>query len=212
MVIEPNIETNYCYPNKMVRIVLIALEDLIGKKGVSTILNLAQLPHLVDNYPSNTLKQEFSFEEFGKIQEALDQVFGFHGSRALALHAGRETWKYALKDFVPILGIADLAVRSLPLSIKLKIGLEIFAQTFNRFTDQRVRLGEDDRGYLWIIETCPVCWQRHSSEPCCHLAIGLLQESLTWVSGGKLFHVEEVTCIACGDPSCTIVINKRPIA
>jgi predicted hydrocarbon binding protein len=129
----------------------------------------------------------------------------------LALRAGRETWKYALKEFMPILGITDLALRTLPLGIKIKIGLDVFAQTFNRFSDQKVRLGEDERGYLWVIEKCPICWERESETPCCHLAIGLLEQSLDWVSRGRRFLVEEVSCIAAGGETCTIVISKKPI-
>jgi predicted hydrocarbon binding protein len=112
---------------------------------------------------------------------------------------------------MPILGITDLALRTLPLGIKIKIGLDVFAQTFNRFSDQKVRLGEDERGYLWVIEKCPICWERESETPCCHFAIGLLEQSLDWVSRGRRFLVEEVSCIAAGGETCTIVISKKPI-
>lgn len=204
-------EFHYHYPNKMGRIILTAMEEIMGRHGVNAVLNLAHLHHLVNNYPPNNLSLDFTFEEVSAVQQVLDDMFGTRGGRALALRAGRETWKYALKEFVPVLGIADLASRILPLGMKIKIGLEIFAETFNKFTDQKVRLGEDSRGYLWIIETCPMCWQRTSNTPCCHLAVGLLEQSLDWVSRGKRFHVEEVSCVACGDDSCTIVISKNPI-
>ena len=42
-----------------------------------------------------------------------------------------------------MLGIADLAFRLLPLGMKLKVGFEVFAETFNKFSDQIVRLSED---------------------------------------------------------------------
>jgi predicted hydrocarbon binding protein len=99
----------------------------------------------------------------------------------------------------------------LPLGIKIKIGLDVFAETFNKFSDQRVRVGEDEENYLWIIERCPVCWERTSTSPACHLAVGLLEESLGWVSRGKRFKVEEISCIATGDKTCTIAISKKPI-
>ena len=199
------------YPNKMGRIVLTAMETIMGHHGVNAVLNLAQLHHLVNNYPPNNLKMGFTFTEFSAIQKTLDDMYGVRGGRGLALRAGRETWQYALKEFMPVLGITDLAFRTIPLGIKLKIGLDVFAQTFNRFSDQRVRLGEDERGYLWIIERCPICWQRTSPTPCCHLAVGLLEQALDWVSQGKRFRVREVTCIATGDETCTIVISKKPI-
>jgi predicted hydrocarbon binding protein len=204
-------EERYYYPNKMGRIVLTAIEEITGRHGVNAILNLARLTHLVDNYPPNNLRLGFTFAELSAIQETIEEMFGTRGGRGLALRTGRETWKYALKEFMPVLGIADLAARRLPLAIKLKIGLDVFAQTFNKFSDQSVRLGEDQRGYLWIIERCPMCWRRHSATPCCHLAVGLLEQALDWVSRGKRFDVKEVGCIASGDNACTIVISKLPI-
>ncbi len=201
----------YYYPNKMGRIVLVALEEIMGQHGVNAVLNLAKLTHLVNNYPPNNLKLGFTFSEFSAIQQTLDDMYGERGGRGLALRAGRETWKYALKEFMPVLGITDLAMRMLPLGIKIKIGLDVFAETFNKFSDQQVRLGEDDTHYLWIIERCPVCWQRTSETPSCHLAIGLLEQALDWVSRGRRFKVEEVSCIASGDETCTIAISKRPI-
>jgi predicted hydrocarbon binding protein len=202
----------FYYPNKMGRIVLTAMENIMGRHGVNAILNLAQLNHLVDNYPPNNLDLGFTFDEFSTIQQTIEEMYGVRGGRGLALRAGRETWKFALKEFMPVLGITDLAFRTIPLGIKIKIGLDVFAQTFNRFSDQRVRLGEDERGYLWIIEQCPVCWGRTSETPCCHLAIGLLEQSLDWVSRGRRFMVREEECIASGDGTCTIVISKKPIA
>lgn len=201
----------YFYPNKMGRIVLTALEGIMGRHGVNAVLNLAHLPHLVNNYPPDNLDRGFPFAEFSAIQQSIDDMYGERGGRGLSLRAGRESWKYALQSFMPILGITDLAVRMLPLGIKIKIGLDVFAETFNKFSDQQVRLGEDEDHYLWIIERCPVCWQRHTEAPACHVAVGLLEQSLDWVSRGKRFKVEEISCIAMGDETCTIAIMKKPI-
>lgn len=190
---------------------LIAMEEIMGRHGVNAILNFARLENIVDSYPPNNLELGFPFTDFSKIQQALEEIYGVRGGRGLAMRAGRETWKLALKEFVPVLGIGDLAVRTLPLGIKLKIGLDVFAQTFNKFSDQRVRLGEDQRGFLWIIERCPICWGRTSTQPCCHLAVGLLEQALDWVSKGRRFRVEETACIAAGDDVCLITISKKPI-
>lgn len=204
-------EQVYFYPNRGGRIVLTALEDIMGSHGVNAVLNLAQLDHLVNNYPPNNLQLGFSFEEFASLQETLEKMFGERGGRGLSLRAGRETFKYLLKEFMPVIGIADLAMRALPLSIKLKIGLDIFAESFNRFTQQVVRLREEKSHHLWIIERCPMCWHRTSTTPCCHLAVGLLEESSYWVSNGKTFQIEEIECIATGGKTCTIAISKKPI-
>ena len=203
--------TPFYYPNKMGRIILLAMEEVMGRNGVSAVLNLARLRHLVNNYPPNNFDRQFPFEEVAAIQQALDEMYGPRGGRGLGLRAGRMCFKFGLKEFGPVLGIADLAFRLLPLGMKLKVGFEVFAETFNKFTDQVVRLDEDEARFIWINERCPVCWGRRTSQPCCHLAVGILQEALYWVSGGKNFLVEEVTCVAQGDPTCTITINRQAV-
>ncbi|MBI3360217.1 MAG: 4-vinyl reductase [Chloroflexi bacterium] len=195
----------------MGRIILLALEEVIGHNGVNAVLNLAHLRHLVNNYPPNNLDRQFSFEEIGAIQKSLDEMYGPRGGRGLALRAGRACFKYGLREFGPVLGIADLAFRLLPLGMKLRSGADVFADTFNKYTDQVVRLSEDEDRILWIIERCPLCLGRHTDSPCCYLAIGIIQESIFWVSGGKNFNVQETSCIACGDENCTIAIDKVPL-
>ena len=101
-----------------------------------------------------------------------------------------------------------MAFRLLPLPTKLSTGADIFANTFNNFTDQQVRVEDTEDKIFWHIERCPVCWQRNTKRASCNLAVGILQEALYWISGGKFFNVEETACIAKGDPACTIVIDK----
>jgi len=201
----------YYYPNKMGRIILLALEDVMGRNGVNAALNLARFRHLINNYPPNNLDLQFSFQEVSGIQQALDDMYGPKGGRSLGIRAGRACFRYALKEFGPMLGLADLAFRALPLSLKLKVGFNALAETLNKFSDQVVRLEEDERRFLFVIERCPACWGRRTSYPCCHLSTGLLHEALHWVSGGKSFEVKEIACIAVGAATCTFEVIKRPL-
>jgi predicted hydrocarbon binding protein len=203
--------SQYAFPNKMGRIMLLAMEEVMGRNGVNAVLNLARLQHRIGDYPPNNFDKNFGFDEVGQLLQALDEMYGPRGGRGLARRAGHACFKFGIKDFGPMLGIADLTFRVLPLGMKLRVGFEVLAQTFNKFTDHLVRLGEDEQYFQWIIERCGTCWGRQTSSPCCHLASGILEEGLYWVSGGKNFYVEEVTCIAVGDPACTILINKRPL-
>lgn len=199
------------YPNKMVRIVLLALEEVMGRNGVNATLNLAGLLHLVNNYPPNNFDRQVTFEEIGAIMRALEDMYGPRGGRGIALRAGRAAFKYGIKEFGPILGVADLAFRLLPLNMKLKVGAEIFAEAFNRFSDQRVRIIDEEERIIWQNHTCPMCAGRKTDTPCCHLAVGILQESLYWVSGGKHFEVTQTTCRAMGDEVCTFILDKKPM-
>ena len=188
------------------------MEEVIGMSGVDAVLRLASLEKFIKNYPPARADRVFSFETVSLLQSTLEQVYGPRGGRGLALRIGRATFKYGLKEYGSLLGLTEMAFRLLSMSTKLHTGAKTFGDLFNKHTDQRVRVEEKDDQIFWHIERCPLCWERKSEEPICHLAVGLLQEALYWLSGGKVFNVEETACIARGDTTCTIVIDKIPLS
>jgi hypothetical protein len=204
-------KSGYYYPNRVVRYVLLAMEEIMGKNGLNAILNMAKLPHLIDNYPPEDLEKQFDFSDFSALNAALEEMYGPRGGRGLALRAGRAGFARGLQGFGALIGASDLAFRVLPLNAKLKLGLPMMAAVFNQFSDQIVRLEEQPDRFVWYIDRCPVCWGRKTDKPVCFIATGLLQEGLRWVSGGKEFRVDETTCIAMGDQACTFMIYKEPV-
>jgi len=204
--------TEYFYPQRMGRIILLATEEVLGREGTNSILRLASLASYIDHLPAARSDKTFSFGTVSRLLESLEQAYGPQGGRGTALRIGRACFQYGLRDYGSILGITEMAFRLLPLPTKFSAGAKAFADLFNKHTDQRVRVEESDAKLFWRIERCPLCWERHASEPICHLAVGLLQESLYWLSGGKIFNVEETACIARGDAACTIVIEKTPLS
>ncbi|HZM24656.1 MAG TPA: V4R domain-containing protein [Anaerolineales bacterium] len=206
-----NALATYHYPNRMGRIILLSMEEVMGRNGVNALLKLASLSTLIENYPSDNTEPAFPFSTVSNLTEMLEQAYGPHGGRGLALRIGRACFNYGVRQYSTQLGLTEMAFRLLPLPIKLHAGASAFAELFNNFTDQRVRVEDDNEKILWHIERCPLCWERKSQDPVCHLAVGLLQEALYWLSGGKVFNVEEKTCIAAGDETCTIVIDQSPI-
>ena len=204
--------TEYFYPERMGRIILMAMEEVLGREGVRTIVNLASLPPYTEEYPAASSEKSFPFKAVTRLQESLEQVYGPQGGRGTALRIGRACFQYGLREYGSLLGITGTAFRLLPLSTKIHTGARSFAELFNTQTDQRVRLEEKDGKLYWIIERCPLCWERQAADPVCHLAAGLLQEALYWLSGGKIFNVEEIACLARGDPACTILIDQTPLS
>jgi predicted hydrocarbon binding protein len=197
----------------MGRMMMLALEDVMSRSGVNAILNLAQLQHRVNNYPPDNLELGFDFRELSMMMQALEDMYGPQAGRNLAVRAGRAGFKYALRDFGALLGLSDLSFRLLPLDVKLRVALGAMADTFNSFSDQRVRVIHEGDQFHYVIDRCPVCWSRASSEPCCHAATGLLREMVVWLSGSEEvessgLQVEEVSCIAAGAPNCTFVISR----
>lgn len=202
---------NY-YPNRMGRIVLQAMEEILGHIGVYAVLNLAHFSDLIDQNPATNLDLKFPFEHFSRLQTAFERAYGPRAGRGLSLRVGRACLKYGLREFGPELGMTDLAFRLLPLPARLKVGSEALAELFNQFTDQHVNLEVDKKQLYWHIERRPLWRERQADGPCCTLVVGLLQEALSWFSRGKTFLVEEKNSNAGEDRLCTIVIDKTPIS
>jgi predicted hydrocarbon binding protein len=204
-------KSGYLYPNKAGRIYLLALEDVMGRNGVSAILNLAKLESWIDNYPPDNMERGIDFAELSAINAALDDLYGPRSGRSMARRAGWATFDQVLKNFGALAGVSDIAFKVLPLWRKVRIGLPVLARVFSHISDQINSVEEGEDHFIYRIHRCPVCWGRQANTPVCHLAAGLLEESLRWVSGGQNFRVQEMKCIAAGDEACEFVIDKTPI-
>ena len=209
---EPIPKSGYYYANKFGLIMIKALEDVMGKNGLNAILNLARLPHLIDNNPPGNLAKEFDFADVSAINQALEEMYGPRGGRGLALRAGRATFADSLRNFGALAGAGDLAFKVLPLHAKMRIGLPAMAKIFSQVSDQKTSVEERENEFIYTIHRCPVCWGRKDADkPVCFIAVGLLQEGLKWLSGGNEFRVNESKCFALNDDVCEFVIQKTPI-
>lgn len=206
------IPSTYYFPNRLGRIMFLAFEEVVGKSGINAVLNLSSLPHLIDNYPPADAHKTIAFETIGRFHFFLEQAYGPHGGRGLALRTGRVFFSNCMRTYGTDLGFSDPAFRLQPPDLKIVAALNSLMDFFNRYTDQHISLEETEHNFLWRIEHCPWCWGRHDSEPICHFAVGILQEALYWVSGGKFYDISEETCVAQGDKICLIVIDHLPLA
>jgi predicted hydrocarbon binding protein len=210
---DPIPRSEYNYANKIARITLQALEEVMGKNGLNAILNLAHLPHLINNLPPDNLGREFNFADFSALNLALEEMYGPRGGRGLALRAGRAAFADSLRNFGALAGAGDLAFKVLPLQAKMRIGIPAMAKIFSQISDQYSTVQERENEFIYTIHRCPVCWGRHDMDkPVCFIAVGLLQEGLKWLSGGNEFRVNESLCLSMGDPVCEFVIQKTPIS
>ncbi len=206
--IEPS---GYYYPNRIARIYIEAMEEVMGKNGLNAVLRLAGLPHLIDNYPPPNLAKEFEFADYSALNGALEEMYGPRGGRGLELRAGRASFARGLQGLGALSGASDLAFKVLPLGAKLKAGLPAMAKVFTKISDQKSTVENRGDHYVYIMNPCPVCWGRKADQPICFAGRGLLEEGLHWLSGGRKFRVEEIECVAMGHSTCTYAIYKEPI-
>lgn len=196
-------------PNKIGRIVLMAVKETIGNDDFQTVLARAGLRHLA-TYPPDNLERNFPTGYFPRLMAALEETYGVGKGRELAFRSGRLCFHLGAQDLGPLLDLAHLALSLLPKRIRAKIGLETLAEMFNRFADQAVHLEEENGHITWVTEHCGICRGRTTTAPCCHFLTGLLQEALRWSTGGDSFPVAEVSCAATGAPHCAFQVEIGP--
>lgn len=203
-------ESGYFNSNKFARIFLESIQDITGQGGLNSILNYAGLASLINNLPADNLERAFDFAYFSRINQTLTELYGDRGGRGISLRVGRTTFDDMLKDYGELAGVNDPAFKVLPKNAKIKFGLNAMARVFTEKSDQISSLTEDSDHFIYRVERCPVCWGREKADhPVCYYMVGLIQEGLHWVSGGKEFQVKETKCIAMGDPACEFEIHKE---
>ncbi len=206
-------KSGFAYPNKFGLIMVRALEEVMGRNGLNAILNLAGLSQYVDHPLPDNLEKGFDFAEVAAINMALEDMYGPRGGRGLSLRVGRAIFADGLRNFGALAGVGDLAFKVLPLQAKLRIGLPAEAKIFSQISDQHSTVEEKENEFIYTIHRCSECTGRKGQDkPICFIAVGLLQESLKWVSGGNEFRVNESKCIAAGDSVCEFVVQKEPLS
>lgn len=206
-------KSGFYYPNKFARIAMEAMEEIMGRNGLNTILRMAHLEQFTDTLPPDNLDKVFDFSDFTALNIALEEMFGPRGGRAMALRAGRKLFASGLRSFGALAGVGDLAFKVLPLSAKLKVGVPAMANIFTQFSDQISNAYDDgsDRIIYTMEKHCALCWNRTADRAVCFMGQGLLMEGLKWVSGGREFKVDMSTCIAKGDDMSRFIIYKEPV-
>jgi len=204
--------SGYNYPNRFGLILFDALEEIMGRNGLNAILNMAGLSQFIDSPPPDVLDKGFDFAYISALNLALEEMYGPRGGRGLQLRLGRVLFARGLANFGALVGASDLAFKVLPLQAKLKAGLPAVAKVFDSLSDQTSYV-RDPGGeqYHYIIERCSMCWGRDVERAGGFIAAGIIEEALRWISGGRTFRVDQVTCIGHGHANCTFQVYKEPI-
>ncbi|MCA9969173.1 MAG: 4-vinyl reductase, partial [Anaerolineales bacterium] len=155
-------DSGYYYPNRMGRILLVSMEEVMGRNGLNALLNLTNMRQFIQEPPPDNLERAFDFAHIANLTQGLDEIYGPRGGRGLALRGGRAIFSRGLTQFGALAGVGDLAFKVLPLQTKLKIGVPAVARIFTQFSDQTSRVEDYGDHFLYYIDRCSMCWERTS--------------------------------------------------
>ena len=135
----PTMIEDRAMPNAALRLLFVAIEDVMGPDGMKAVLNGAKMQHYIGHYPPNDLEYGVTFGQYGKLEQAIEDFYGPRGARAMLLRVGRATFQAGLKEQSAVLGLAGQALKGMPLlsmQAKMKLLLQQIIGAANKTINQ----------------------------------------------------------------------------
>jgi predicted hydrocarbon binding protein len=193
-------------PNQLIHLALKTSEEIVGRDGLVALLRYAKLEKFIDSYPPPDLEMVHPIEDFIKFVGTTIEIFGERGARPILFRGGKRAFEIGL-EFFPELHRIDKTI-----SIEGKF--EQFVSIYRNAVEASRYIYGDVFNYYEIPEgavleigPCFWCLGLKTQKPICHAQVGFQHGFLQWVLGGEV-KVEEVQCIAVGDPVCKFVMHK----
>ena len=198
-------------PNRFVHTTINALQEVVGVGAMKTIYRQAELPDLGENPLPDTMNCEFSFADFSRLFNSLNEVMGQRGGRSLSIRAGRVCMKQSGLTFgtSPLSSTMPSMASTVDSDILL-VRLNRLSNFLNSVSDMRTLVckREGQPGYEFLIRQCPICSDRTSEGSICGFFEGLLDEAVKEFSYKETFEVVEIECLAAGLPACKYIITE----
>jgi predicted hydrocarbon binding protein len=189
--------------NKAFRVILLAIEDVVGKHGTDAILRQAGLAQYINNYPpSNAERGDHKLEYMTQVNRALFEVYGRRGARAILQRAGRGRARNAIEENGAVANATKFAAKLLPRRMKVKLTLDTAAKEYSEQLGTAIHIEEDGACFYWNDPHCGNCIDWQDTHPVCFTMVGFLHGLLAWILEDENFRIEEVACRAQGQPAC----------
>ena len=197
-------------PNQLFYLSLRVCEEILGEKGLFSILNYIGLKKFIGNYPPNDFEMEHDSKEFTKITTAFVEVLGERGARTLMFQAGKRSFDLMVEVAPTLLNIEGIKFEELPSERRF----DEFLKAFKIMTDAAsaifgdvYTLLEQEVGMIYEISPCYLCEDLKTEETMCYIQVGFMQRAAVWILG-KETKIEEVLCMAKGDDRCRFVVHR----
>ena len=199
------------YPNKMGRVFLLTLQEVLVQDGYTDLLNLTDCTQFLQKLPPTNWVKEFDFNIISRLNQGIEELYGPRGGRRLALSAGEKYFQSGWGAEYTLSAAGNVALKARSLPEKLKSGLGSIARHISEVSDQSTWIVEQERQIEYHVANCPVCWNRTVDQPVCQHTVGFLQGAGHWFSSGLDFRVKQTSCYAMGDERCIFRIDTEPI-
>ena len=200
--------SNLVIANALMRQALVAVEEVMGKNGLTAVLRTSNLDQFIENLPPNDLNPAVNAADYARLNEAIENFYG-RGGRGILQRIGKASFEYGLREQSALLGLAGIALKVLPPKQRIQLVLNNMANALKKINGQDQIEVETSGGQIaYIARTCSVCFGRQSAKPICHLYLGSIAEAVRWATG-QSYQVRETDCIASGASYCRFEVAEN---
>jgi predicted hydrocarbon binding protein len=208
-------------PSLLLSTLLDQVEGMMGRRSLIMLLRQADLSDYVDAPPPLDETPSITVEQYSTLLAQVYHIFGPRGARPIFLRAGRMVAAEIRRQRPALFAVAGTVLRLLPVAKRMEIVLDKLAEQGEDLFGTPHLLDEQDNAFIIEMPDCTYCAEiarSHSSEgnaaqsmpisrPVCHIPVAAVAEMMEWATGQRHL-VEEVACIARGDPACILRVSK----
>lgn len=197
-------------PNSLMYVSLLTLKEILGQNGLNAVLNYGNLKRLRDEFPPNNDKIEIPMAEFMCLLKSILDIFGERGTRTLLYNAGSKALHVVLEKNPGLFGLINLGLKVLSPQKRAGKALKVATKEGDKIFGIQQKFTVLENGFKTEISDCYWCKGLKTKGPICHGEVGFEAELVKWATGGGIeYDVKEVSCIACGDPTCTFLVTEK---
>jgi predicted hydrocarbon binding protein len=203
-------------PSLLLNILFTQIEDMMGRRSLIMLLRQADLAEYVHDVPPMDDTPSITVEHYSSLLASIYDIFGARGARPIFLRGGRLGAVEIRKQRPAQFAVAGTALKLLSARRRMGLVLERLAEQGEELYGTPHYLAEEESAYIIEMPDCPYCSEithrraaqgKPVTRPVCDIPVAAVAEMMEWAMGQKHL-VEEVACIALGDPACCFRISK----
>src|SRR5258706_2475996 len=191
-------------PNARVRRVMLAIQDVMGQSGLTTILRQASLQRFAGALPAANGEPGLHAAEYAALMQAIENYYG-RGARGTLTRVGYAAFNHLVTSRRLLAAGYRALFRFVPLQTRQLLALKWLARELAGRGGHVTVYLDDNRISLLDYDSDATVGRRRDSEICWE-TVGEIQEALKWGTDRE-YDVNERSCKAKGDPACRFEVG-----
>ena len=192
-------------PNARARRFMLAIQDVMGMSGLTTVLRQAGLPRYVNALPPADDAPGLKAEEYAALMQAIENYYG-RGARGTLTRIGFASFKRLVEGQRLRARLFQMALRPLPLNSRRLMVLRWLAGQIAG-PGGLVKVHLDDHNLAFVDQSSLGTTGRLRDGEICWVTLGEIQEALKWGTGRE-YEVAEMSCKAKGEAACRFSVGE----